>query len=296
MRNATPGVATAILRPLASRYSRCQASDVAGGAEDMDRIEVDGLRIAYQEAGSGPPVLLLHGALVDGRSWTRLVDRLSDEFRVVAWDAPGCGASSDPPRDFDLDGYVRVAAGLIEALDLGPCHVGGLSFGSMLALALYGSRPDLIASLLLVSAYAGWGGSLPPHEVTERRARAERNAHRPPGEWVDDFLVTLFDDSTPDDVVADTRSLILDVRPEGMLPMLNVAEADLRGVLPGIDVPTLLVYGEADRRSPPQVAEELASAIGGSRIVFVPGVGHEVAAEAPDALEREARAFLRQAS
>lgn len=255
----------------------------------MEEVAVHGLRIAYRAAGSGPPVVLLHGGLVDSRAWTHELGALADGFRVVAWDAPGCGQSSDPAPSFALSDYADVVAGLIEALGLGPSHVVGLSFGGGLALELYRRHAPLVASLVLVSAYAGWAGS-PPEEVEERRQRAERNARRPPEEWVDEFLATLFDDSTPADIVARTREIMIDSRPEGMLPMLQgFAEADLRDVLGDVSVPTLLLYGQDDRRSPRPVAQALAAAIPRSRLVFVPGVGHEVNAEAPDAFEAHPR-------
>lgn len=66
----------------------------------MDRIDVDGLGIAYRRAGDGSLLALLHGGMSDGRQWRRQLEGLSDEFTVVAWDAPGCGASSDPPETF----------------------------------------------------------------------------------------------------------------------------------------------------------------------------------------------------
>jgi pimeloyl-ACP methyl ester carboxylesterase len=60
-------------------------------------IQADGLRIAYERAGEGPPIVLLHGHVGDGRStWRSQTDELADEFTVVAWDAPGAGRSSDP--------------------------------------------------------------------------------------------------------------------------------------------------------------------------------------------------------
>lgn len=262
----------------------------------MEDVEIDGLRIAYRATGSGgPPVVLLHGGLVDSRAWAYELDALADEFRVVAWDAPGCGQSSDPPPSFALGDYADVVAELIEALELGPSHLVGLSFGGGLALELYRRHEPLVASLVLVSAYAGWAGSLPPEETEERLQRAERNARRPPEEWVDEFLATLFSDSTPAAVVAKTREIMLDSTPEGMLPMVRAfAEADLRDVLADVSVPTLLLYGEDDRRSPRPIAQALAAAIPTSRLVFVPGVGHDVNVEAPEVFEAYVRSFLRQ--
>ncbi|MBW3620590.1 MAG: alpha/beta hydrolase [Actinobacteria bacterium] len=259
----------------------------------MDTIEVDGHRIAYRAAGAGPPLLLLHGGLVDSRVWRRELDAFSDGFQVVAWDAPGCGGSSDPQPDASLHDYADSVATLVDALELGPVHVLGHSFGGGLALAVHQRYPHLVRSLILVSAYAGWAGSLPADEVERRRERAERDAHRPVEEWIDEFLATLFDDTTPRDLVDETRRIMLDVRPEGMLPMLHAfADADLTDALPGISVPTLLLYGEDDRRSPPPVAESLASSIPGSRLVFVPDAGHDVHVEAPAAFEHQVRSFL----
>lgn len=262
----------------------------------MDQVEVGGQRIAYRAAGSGPPLVLLHGGLADSRSWRREIDAFSRDFRVVAWDAPGCGGSSDPRPDVDLDDYAASLAGFVDALELGPAHILGHSFGGGLALALYRRHPRLVRSLVLVSAYAGWAGSLPAEEVDERRRRAERNARRPTEEWVDEFLATLFDDTTPAHLVSETRRIMLDTRPEGMLPMLNAfAEADLTDVLGEVAVPTLLLYGVKDQRSRRPVAEALAAAIPGARLVYVEDAGHEVSLEAPVVFDAEVRSFLRDA-
>src|SRR5215467_2080245 len=133
--------------------------------DGMDQIEVKGLRIAYERTGEGPPLLLLHGGLSDSREWRRQLDALSDEFTVVAWDAPGCGQSSDPPEDFRLPAYAECLAAFIDALCLGHPHVLGLSFGGGLALELYRRHPALPHTLILASAYAGWAGSLPADVV-----------------------------------------------------------------------------------------------------------------------------------
>lgn len=78
----------------------------------MKRVEVGGLEIAYERAGSGPPLVLLHGYVGDGATtWRRQLEGLSDDFTVVAWDAPGAGRSSDPPDRFGVDGYADCLAG-----------------------------------------------------------------------------------------------------------------------------------------------------------------------------------------
>src|SRR5215213_1811841 len=103
----------------------------------MDQIEVAGLRIAFERAGNGPPLVLLHGILQDSQAWRRQLDSLSDAFTVVAWDAPGCGASSDPPEFFRMAEYGDCLARFIGALNLQRPHVLGHSWGCTLALELY---------------------------------------------------------------------------------------------------------------------------------------------------------------
>jgi pimeloyl-ACP methyl ester carboxylesterase len=120
-----------------------------------DQIEVEGLRIAYQRAGEGTPLVLLHGGPLYGREWRRQIDDLSHEFTVVAWDAPGCGRSSDPPDTFRSGDYADCLAAFIDMLGLGRPHVLGLSFGAVLGLELYRRHPMLPQTLVLASAYAG---------------------------------------------------------------------------------------------------------------------------------------------
>jgi pimeloyl-ACP methyl ester carboxylesterase len=84
----------------------------------MDQIEVGGLNIACGRAGHGPALLLLHGAYCDSRVWRMQLEEVSDDFTVLAWDAPGCGMSSDPPDTWRLTEYANCLAAFIEAADL----------------------------------------------------------------------------------------------------------------------------------------------------------------------------------
>ena len=136
----------------------------------MEVVRANGLEIAYERVGEGPPLVLGHGAAVDSRMWRPQLAALADEFTVVAWDEPGAGRSSDVPADFALPDYANCLAALIDALDLGPAHVVGLSWGGTVALELYRHHPELVATLILVDTYAGWKGSLPAEDV---RARVE---------------------------------------------------------------------------------------------------------------------------
>jgi pimeloyl-ACP methyl ester carboxylesterase len=256
-------------------------------------IEVDGLRIAYERAGAGPPLVLLHGYVGDGPStWRSQIDALRDDFTVVAWDAPGAGRSADPPESFGMAGYADALAGLIGALDLEKPHVAGLSFGGALALALYGRHPAVPATLTLVSGYAGWAGSLPAEVGAQRLRQALALSELSPDDFVAALLPTMFSAGTPAESVAAFGAAMRPFHPAGFRALARASAEDLRAVLPRIDVPTLLVYGDRDVRAPLAVAEDLHSAIAGSTLVVLPDTGHVCSIEAPEALTAEIRAFL----
>ena len=75
----------------------------------MEVVLANGLEIAYERVGAGPPLVFLHGAAADGRVWQPQLAALVDEFTVVSWDEPGAGRSSDVPADFGLADYANTA-------------------------------------------------------------------------------------------------------------------------------------------------------------------------------------------
>ena len=259
----------------------------------MDEIDIGGLRIAFERKGEGVPLVLLHGGLSDSRMWRRQLDELSDEFTVVAWDAPGCGSSADPPETFRLPDFADCLAAFIEEIGLVKPHILGLSFGAGLALEFYHRYPTIPRSLILASAYAGWSGSLPPDMVEQRLQQGIQQSELPPERVVEMWVPTLFVKSVSAEVIEKTAVIMSEFHPVGMRTMLlSFAEADLRDMLPTIKVPTLLLHGEADQRSPLNVVENLHAKIPTSRLVIIPAVGHEISLEAPEAFNAEVRSFL----
>lgn len=262
----------------------------------MLEVRIDGLTIAYAAAGRGPPLVLLHGGIDDSRSWRWQVEGLADTFRVLAWDAPGCGRSSEPPESWRMPDYADCLAAWLDAIGIKRAHVLGLSWGSSLALEFYGRHPDRAVSLILASAYAGWAGSLAPDEVAARLesvlAAADLSSEDLPELW-SSFVA----DGAPPELVHELTAIWADNagerHPAGYRAMArSMAEADLRPVLPRIAVPTLLLYGDRDERSPLAVATELRDQIPSSKLVVIPGAGHASNAEAPEEFNRAVREFL----
>jgi pimeloyl-ACP methyl ester carboxylesterase len=259
----------------------------------VQSVECNGLEVAYERAGAGPPLVLVHGAVADSRMWYPQLDALADEFTVVAWDEPGAGRSSDVPLDFTLDDYARCLAAVIEQVELGAVHLAGLSWGGTIALALYRDRPELVSSLILADTYAGWKGSLSAEEVEMRVAGLEYLLALPDEEF-NPMLPGLFAGDPPADAVPLLEAMGRDVRRETMRTSLMViAETDVSDVLPRIDVPTLLIWGEQDARSPLYVAEQFQQAIPHAELTVLAGAGHVSNLERPNEFNDAVRAFCR---
>ena len=259
----------------------------------MARVEVDGLTVAYERRGHGPPLLLLHGGASDSREWRAQIPAFAARYTTVAWDAPGCGASSDPPASFRFPDYADTLAAFVEALGLERPHVLGLSWGSTLALELVRRHPDLVRSLVLTAAYAGWKGSLSPEEVQRRLASTLHDLEGSPEAYARAFVPSLFTPRAPAELVEETVAMTAELHPDGARTMVRaMADADLRDVLPSIRVPVLLLYGEEDVRSPRDVAQVMAESVPEATLTFLPEAGHQANLETPAAFNEAVLTFL----
>ena len=255
-------------------------------------VEVNGRTIAYIEAGQGPALVLLHGFLSDGRVWRWQVADLSDRFRVVAWDAPGAGASYDPQEEFRTRSYVESLAGFLDAVGIDRAHIVGLSWGGILAQEFYRFHAGRIRSLVLADTYAGWRGSLPEAVWKDRLTTCLRDSSGPPEHLVAKFMPAVFTESAPQQLRDEYAEIVSEFHPVGFrLMSLSSAEVDTRDLLPAIDVPTLLLWGADDRRSPLHIARQFHAAIPGAELAVIPNAGHVSNMEQPDAFNTHIRRF-----
>jgi pimeloyl-ACP methyl ester carboxylesterase len=263
----------------------------------MEHLDLDGMRVAYTRAGSGPPLVMLHGAPCDSRTWQWMIPDLSRDHTVIAWDAPGFGQSSDIDDSWRAQEFADALAAFVSALGLERPHLVGHSFGTMVALSLFQYHPAVPASLVLVGGYAGWAGSLPADEVARRLqmflGMAELGDAFDPKSYPG-----LFSELIPPDRDAALATMMREnVRPATVRSAGHIgAETDLRPVLPTVGVPTLVLHGEADARSPLANAEALHAAIPASRLVVVPKLGHACVVEDPEACSAEIGRFVKSVS
>jgi pimeloyl-ACP methyl ester carboxylesterase len=258
----------------------------------LHSVAVDEHEITYRQAGDGPALVLLHGFLCDSRCWRHQLSQLADRFRVVAWDAPGAGSSSDPPDAFTTKDYVHCLAGFLDALEIEHAHIVGLSWGGILAQEFYRRFEDRFRSLVLADTYAGWRGSLPESVWKERLEACLQDANGSPDALVAKFLPGIFTHAAPQDLRDEAADIVSEFHPAGFrLMSLSSAEVDTRELLPRITVPTLVLWGEDDRRSPLRVAEQFHAAIPTSELAIIPKAGHVSNMERPQEFNRHVRRF-----
>jgi len=251
--------------------------------ETMLRTKVNGLSIAYKRMGNGPALILLHGFTQDSRVWRPQLESLSGKFTVIAWDAPGAGQSSDPPLTFEIGDWADCLSEFLDSLGVKEAHILGLSWGGLLAQKFYQSYPKRVLSLVLADTYAGWKGSLPALLAEQRLLTCLQDASLPPSQFVLKYLPGMFSDSPTKEQHDELAKIMSEFHPVGFKLMATaLAIADTRDLLPNIQVPTLLIWGEADKRSPLSVAYEMRDAIPGSRLEVISGAGHDCNLEKPD--------------
>jgi pimeloyl-ACP methyl ester carboxylesterase len=259
---------------------------------DVSTAHVNGQSLAYQRAGNGSPLVLLHGFTLDSRIWRRQLHELSDAFTVIAWDAPGAGGSSDPPDPFTMTDWARCLARFLDGMGIVRAHILGMSWGGVLAQEFYRLCPTRARSLILAGTYAGWRGSLPPTVCSERLTASMRDASLPAEEFVRQWVPGLISGVASQNVRDELSSIVSDFHPDGFRIMAkSLHDTDTTDLLPQIHVPTLLVWGDDDRRSPLSIAAQLRAAIPSCELIVIPNAGHVCNMEQPDAFNAHVRRF-----
>ena len=256
-------------------------------------VDAAGLQMTYERKGRGEPIVLVHGYVGDGPStWRPQLDGLADEFDVIACDLPGAGGSDDPPESFGMRGFADALASFLPALELRSPHLVGLSFGGAVLIELCRQHQELAATITLVGAYAGWGGSLPQDEVERRLNQALELSRLAPAQLIEALLPTMFAASAPPDVTTEFAHSLATFHPEGLRAMAHACTEDLTDALAAIRLPTLLIYGDEDTRAPTGVASRLHKAIRNSELVQLPGAGHICNVDTPEPFNAALRDFV----
>lgn len=285
--------------------------EVHGPAVEIrERVaQVDGYRLRYLQAGSGPALMLIHGLMGYSFSWRFNIPELSKHYTVYAPDLIGTGFSEHPPdADYTLRGSAQRMLAFADQIGLKSFQLVGTSHGGgvathMAALAQERGQPQ-IAKLILVAAINPWS------RVGKKRVAVLSN---PLGAFAFAmgwnhtrryhafFVRRMYGD--PRKVTAATlNGYAANLAQKGTAQYgLAVVKAwdegmtELRGLYPKLHgIPALIVWGDRDCAVAPRSAYELQKALPGSELVMLPGIGHLPYEESPEEFNRILLEFLRR--
>ena len=258
----------------------------------MPILEIDGRRVHFVDAGSGPQtVLLLHAFPLNARMWDAQVSALAGRYRVIAPDVPGFGGSAGGDGASTMSRLASDALEVLARLGVARACVVGLSMGGYVAFELFRRRPDVVRALALCDTRAGADTA---EGATGREAFAVRAIERGLPWVADELLPRLLGPRASAGVVAEVRARIAEGTPAGVAAAQRgmALRPDSTPTLAQIRVPTLVLVGTQDVLTPPAESRRMAAAIEGARLVELPGVGHLSNLEAPTEFNRALGTFL----
>lgn len=242
---------------------------------------VPGVSIHYGDVGEGPPLVLVHGWSMSGRVWT-FQQELSEEFRLIVPDLRGHGRSGSPAVGYDLGDLAGDLVALFERLDLTHAVLLGWSLGAQVVLAAFPAIRKRLAGLVLVggtprfTVTEGYPFGLPANEPRGMGLRMKRDFNRTMGEFFRSMFAEGELSREQENRIA--REIVMGGRlpePDVAAQILDtLAKADLRAVLPSVDVPVLLIHGSADTICPPAASRYMAEQLSWSKLEIMEGAGH----------------------
>jgi pimeloyl-ACP methyl ester carboxylesterase len=267
-------------------------------------IQLEAGTVRYREAGSGPPIVFVHGYLVDGRLWDGVVDRLADRFRCIAPDWPIGAQQIAMNADADLSppGVAAIIADLLAALRLEEVTIVGNDSGGAMSQVLVTSHPERIARLVLTNCDThenfppGIFKTMPPLaklpggmtllSAPFRIGAVARRAFRP-------FAKTRI----PDELIASwmepartDRGVMHDLT-KVTVGMHRRYTQEAAEKLRGSDLPILLAWAPGDKYFPISYAERLVGEAGNARLVRIPESSTFVSLDQPQRLADEIAQF-----
>ncbi|ELZ22269.1 alpha/beta hydrolase fold protein [Halosimplex carlsbadense 2-9-1] len=271
----------------------------------MPTVRTNDIETYYERRGEGPPVVFVHGAIVDYSQWDPQLDALSDEYTTIAYDVRGHGRTGGSQRGrYSVDLFADDLDALLDALEIDEAVLCGLSTGGCIAQVYAARHPDRVAGLVLADTFAPEYLSVGERLQRSLALRATVPFVRLFGyERVERWMVRLQERISGEGVSGDYGN-IERIRETG--PKMATDEfAKVIGAVAGfhrtevrfhaISAPTLVLYGEHEAPFMRRQAEHLATEIGGATLHAVPGAGHASNLDNPEFVTEAVRKLLAQA-
>lgn len=271
----------------------------AGTGLTAKYVTLDGSRIRYVEAGTGPAVLFIHGFGASLYAWRHTLPPVAAAgFRAIAYDNRGFGFSDKPASGYSNAAYTRLVVALLDSLHVSDAVLVGHSMGGAIAAAVALAAPDRVRGLVLIDA-AGFGTRWP---LALRVARwpllgALATALRSRSSTAGVLWSTYGDPAKLTKQDLDQYYAPVPDPDYGRAMRRTLEQFhfdDLVGQLGGVIQPTLVIWGGADRWIPPAIGRRMAAEFPRAAFVLVPRAGHAAPEEAPDVVNPALIAFLKQ--
>jgi pimeloyl-ACP methyl ester carboxylesterase len=264
----------------------------------MSYAASNGIRLAYQRAGRGEPVLLIMGSGGGGNVWTMYqVPALNKAgYEAITFENRGMPPSDVPPGDYSLADMVADTAGLIEALGTGPCRIVGTSMGALIATELAAGRPDLVTCCVLIAVRARADAIRLALNAGDRTL-SRIGLQLPPAYDAPMSVLQMFSPRTlNDDTAASTWLDIFEMSAarRASASGQNAVDfnADRRTALRAVAVPCRVIAFSDDLMCPPHLCAEVAEAIPDCDYVEISSCGHVGYLERPDEVNSAIIEFL----
>jgi pimeloyl-ACP methyl ester carboxylesterase len=256
---------------------------------------VDAVELAYDEAGTGPAVVLIHGHPFNRSMWAPQLAALAGSYRVIAPDLRGYGDSPVTPGTVPMSQLAADVAGLLDRLGVSRAAVVGLSMGGLVAMELVGADPARWWALGLVATTAE---PVTEAERADRRARATQAERDGIGPLARDMASRLFGPGVDPAVSGRVMAMMLATDPRGAAAALRgrAQRPDYRPVLRALDLPALVLTGDQDGYSTAEITDRLTSDLRHPHRVTLAGLGHLPNLEDQARFNAELTAFLGQAA
>ncbi len=249
-------------------------------------LRINGLETYFTLEGRGDPVVLLHGWRASSESLTGLAAALAGTFRVLAVDLPGFGWSQAPPAAWGTGDYAGHVERLMQEVGIARAALIGHSFGGRIAIALAANHSTGISRLALVASAGIRPRRGARYHLRVATVKVAKRLFSLPG-WgatgrrIISALVARFGSR--------------DYRAAGSMrpTLVKIVNENLAPLLPSIQVPTLIVWGDQDREVPRSAMEIMAARIPRARLVVFEGAGHFPFLDMPEPFCRTVSEFLR---
>lgn len=260
----------------------------------MPSHEINGFSLHYREAGSGDPVVLVHGFPLSSRIFESQLEALSKSFRVITPDLRGFGQSNSIER-FSINSLADDLHKLLSRIGALPCVLGGLSMGGYVAEAFLRKYPADVKKLILINTKADADSSAARDARNKMIELCRKSGSSAVAKEMLPKMLSPVNIEQKHPVVEQVIKL-MDSQPA--LTVEHALEAlrdrdDQTQLLPQIKVPTLIITGDGDQITGVAVAEPMHQAIPGTKLVVIPGAGHLSTMENPAAVNEALLSFLK---